>query len=92
MTSDHKTVRALVHGRVQGVFFRDSCQQQANELGVRGWVRNRPDGTVEAVFSGRPADVDSLVSWAHTGPPHAKVTKVHVEETTEPDLTGFEVR
>lgn len=92
MTSDHKTVRALVYGRVQGVFFRDSCQRRAKELGVRGWVRNRPDGTVEAMFSGRPDDVDTLVSWAHTGPPHAKVTKVRVEQAAAPDLTGFEVR
>lgn len=92
MTSDHKTVRALVFGRVQGVFFRDSCQQRARELGLRGWVRNRPDGTVEAVFSGRPTDVDALVSWARTGPPRAKVTEVRVEEVAEPDVTGFEVR
>lgn len=92
MTSDHKTVRALVYGRVQGVFFRDSCQQHARGLGVKGWVRNRPDGTVEAVFSGHPADVDTLVSWARTGPPHARVTNVQVEEAAEPGLTGFEVR
>lgn len=89
---DHKSVRVLVYGRVQGVFFRDSCRRRASELGVRGLVRNRADGTVEAVFCGHPADVDALVSWAHTGPPDADVTEVRIDRAPEPDLDGFEIR
>lgn len=86
-----KTVRAIVHGRVQGVFFRDSCQQRADELGVTGWVRNRPDGAVEAVFSGKSADVDAMLSWARSGPRRADVTGVDVEEASAPNGRGFEV-
>lgn len=92
MTSDHKTVRVVAYGKVQGVFFRDRCRGRARELGIRGWVRNRPDGTVEAVFAGSPDDVDTMVAWARTGPVHAEVTEMHVEEADDPDLTGFEVR
>jgi acylphosphatase len=92
MASDHKTVHAVVHGRVQGVFFRDSCRRRARELGISGWVRNRSDGTVEAMASGRSADVDALVSWLHVGPPHADVTEVRVQDATDPGLTGFQVR
>ncbi len=55
--------RAIVSGRVQGVFFRDTCQRVASELGVRGWVRNRPDGTVEVAAGGSRDAVDSLLDW-----------------------------
>lgn len=82
----------MVHGRVQGVFFRDSCQQRAAELDVSGWVMNRADGVVEAVFSGRSQDVDAMLSWAHHGPAHAEVTGVDVEEADAPGGRGFEVR
>lgn len=92
MTSDHQAVRAVLYGRVQGVFFRDSCRRRARELGIRGWVRNRPDGTVEAVFAGSPDDVEAMVAWARTGPAPAEVTEMRVEEADDPDLTGFEVR
>lgn len=91
MTSE-RAVRVVVHGRVQGVFFRDSCRQRASELGVRGWVRNRPDGTVEALLSGRSDDVDVLLSWIRVGPPQAVVTDVGVAVAEDPGGTGFEVR
>jgi acylphosphatase len=72
----------LVDGRVQGVFFRDTCRREAAAARVDGWVRNLPDGRVEAVFEGEPAAVQQLVDWCRVGPPHARVTgvEVHVEE------------
>jgi acylphosphatase len=82
----------LVSGRVQGVFYRDTCRRLARRYGVAGWVRNLPDGRVEAVFEGAPDAVAALVRWAGEGPEHAAV--IRVDETEEPaeGLTGFEVR
>ena len=72
-----RTARHLVvHGRVQGVFFRDSMRAEAERLGVSGWVRNRRDLTVEAVIEGETTAVDALIAWAHRGPPDAQVTGV----------------
>lgn len=84
--------RAVAHGRVQGVFFRDTLRRRASEHGVAGWVRNRSDGAVEAVFEG-PADaVDALVRFAHEGPRGAEVEAVEVSEEDPEGLAGFEVR
>ena len=74
----------MVSGRVQGVFYRDSCQQMAGRLEVRGWVRNRDDGAVEAVFEGDADAVDRMIDWCRVGPSRALVTGVRVtaEEPT----------
>lgn len=72
-------VRAVVAGRVQGVWFRESCRREAERLGVTGWVRNRADGSVEIEAQGRRAAVDALVTWAHAGPRLAVVESVGVE-------------
>jgi acylphosphatase len=88
-----KRVRVYVSGKVQGVFFRDSTRERAERLGVSGWVRNLPDGRVEAVFEGEAGAVDELVRWCHEGPPHARVEGVEVEEEPASGGTkGFEVR
>jgi acylphosphatase len=71
--------RVLISGRVQGVFFRDTCRRLAEQHGVTGWVRNLPDGRVEAVFEGPPEDVRRLVDWAHTGPRLAIVDNVAIQ-------------
>jgi acylphosphatase len=84
--------RVVVHGRVQGVFFRDTTQRLALEQGVSGWVRNTWKGTVEAVFEGRPEAVERLVAFAHRGPSGALVERVEVFEEDEEGLTGFSVR
>lgn len=86
--------RVIVSGTVQGVFFRDTCRREALAHGVSGWVRNLPDGGVEALFEGGEAAVEAMVRWAHTGPPAADVRAVDVrEETAAPEeLRGFEVR
>ena len=72
-------VRVVATGRVQGVWFRDSCREQARAEHVGGWVRNRGDGAVEAEFEGPEASVDRLIAWFRTGPPRARVDAV---ETT----------
>ena len=72
-------VRAVVAGRVQGVWFRESCRREAERLGVTGWVRNRADGSVEIEAQGNRAAVDALVTWAHEGPRPAVVESVAVE-------------
>ncbi len=74
------TKRLVIHGRVQGVYFRDSMRQQARQLGVTGWVRNRSDGTVEAIVQGGPDAVEKMIEWSHRGPDKAKVTDVQIEE------------
>lgn len=68
----------IIEGRVQGVFFRHHTKQMAGRLGLKGWVRNRSDGTVEALFEGDRAKVDTMIHWCHQGPPSARVTKVDV--------------
>jgi acylphosphatase len=72
--------RVIVSGRVQGVFFRDSCRTQARRLGVRGWVRNRPDRTVEIVAEGPRDVVDQFLDWCREGPPRAQVTGIVVTD------------
>ena len=84
--------RVVVHGRVQGVFFRDSTRRRAEAAGVAGWVANRPDGTVEAVLEGDADAVEALVGWLHDGPRGADVERVKVEEGEPEGLTGFDVR
>lgn len=84
--------RVVVSGRVQGVFFRDTCRKIARERGVQGWVRNCPDGTVEAVFEGDPEAVDAVVGWARIGPAEASVDALEVYEEQPEGLNGFTVR
>lgn len=93
------TARHLrVHGRVQGVGYRQSLVREATRLGLRGWVRNRSDGTVEALAAGPAAALDALLAWAHRGPPAAAVLRVDVQAPGETDaaeaagLPGFEQR
>ncbi len=82
-----------VHGDVQGVFFRASTRHLAESLGLTGWVRNRPEGSVEAVFEGEEADVRSMIDWCHQGPPQAEVERVDVEwQPPSGEFTRFAVR
>ena len=86
-------VHLVVYGRVQGVYFRQSSAEEARRLGVRGWVRNRRDGTVEAVAEGDRALVDAFVSWCRRGPPMASVTELDLTESDPVGLQeGFDVR
>ena len=83
--------RVVVHGRVQGVFFRETVRRHAVSEGVSGWVRNRPDGTVEAVFEGAPDAVEALVAICHEGPRGARVDRVDVTEESAEGLAGFQI-
>jgi len=82
----------IARGRVQGVFFRDSARRRASELGVGGWVRNRADGSVEAVFESEPGRVEAMVEYCRRGPGSAEVTELEVSEEQPEGLSSFEVR
>ncbi len=82
----------IAHGRVQGVFFRDSTRREAQSRGVAGWVRNTPEGSVEAVFEGPGDAVEALVELCRSGPGHAEVEKLEVHEEEPEGLEGFSVR
>jgi acylphosphatase len=84
--------RVVAHGLVQGVGYRYSCEHRARELGIAGWVRNRSDGAVEAVFEGDEAAVARMVGWARTGPRHAQVTTLEVLDEEPRGETGFDIR
>ena len=93
-SADTRAVVARITGRVQGVCFRASTRDEAALLGLRGWVRNQSDGSVEACFIGPPDDVEAMLSWCRRGPTLARVRDVQVREESVPeDLPdGFRVR
>lgn len=86
-----QTVKCTVAGRVQGVFYRAATAERASELGIRGWVRNRPDGRVELVAGGDADAVEQLVAWLWQGPPGASVTSVTLAECEQEIPPGFRV-
>lgn len=92
MTGEAETItrRLVVSGRVQGVGFRYSLADEARSCDLVGWVRNRRDGSVEAVVSGSPSAVEAIVNWAHRGPPAAYVTAVTVEDAIG-EFSAFEI-
>ncbi|OIO61167.1 MAG: acylphosphatase [Alphaproteobacteria bacterium CG_4_10_14_0_2_um_filter_63_37] len=93
MSPGVRAVRFIISGRVQGVWFRDSMRKEAERLGIQGWVRNRPDRSVEAVAQGESERVEALIAWAWQGPPMARVEEVVVEEiAADPGVDGFRVR
>ena len=81
-----------IEGRVQGVFYRASLVDKARRLGLAGWVRNRLDGSVEALVQGAPDAVQALIDWAQQGPPRARVDAVRVSAAPTQAITGFEQR
>jgi acylphosphatase len=83
----------LVSGKVQGVFFRSSTKDKAEELGLSGWVRNLPDGRVEAIFEGEKEEVDKVVEWSRKGPEYARVAGVEIiMEEYKGEFKGFLLR
>ncbi len=88
-----KRVHVFISGKVQGVWFRSYTEAEAKKLGVKGWVRNLPDGRVEAVFEGEDSAVDKMVAWCHKGSPYAKVEDVEViEEPYKGEFADFKIR
>ncbi len=90
--ANEERAHVLVSGRVQGVFFRDSARQEAEQMGLSGWVRNTEDGRVEAVFEGDSEAVQQMIEWCESGPSSADVEDVSVDKETPEGLSGFEVR
>ncbi len=84
-----KSIRA--QGRVQGVFFRDSTRRRAEQLGVAGWVRNREDGSVEAMLEGEAAAVEALIELLRAGPGRAEVERLEISEEPPEGITGFRI-
>lgn len=84
--------RVVIRGRVQGVWFRGATESEARRHGVRGWVRNRSDGSVEAVFEGSAAAVQALLAFVQEGPRHARVDSVELHEEAPVGEAGFEIR
>jgi acylphosphatase len=87
-----KRVHVYVSGQVQGVFYRSECRRKAQELGVAGFVRNLPDGRVEAAFEGEDPDVDAMVSWCQEGTPYADVRSVQAIDEDPKGEGDFRVR
>ncbi|MBM3342020.1 MAG: acylphosphatase [Betaproteobacteria bacterium] len=85
------TKHLRISGRVQGVGYRNYMEYKARQFNIKGWVRNRSDGSVEAVIQGAPADVDAIILRARRGPPKASVTHVELSDATG-DFTGFATR
>ena len=81
-----------MRGRVQGVFFRDSCAREARSAGIAGWIRNRSDGAVEALFEGPEPAVDRMVAWCRQGPARAAVTAIEVREDSPAGLESFRIQ
>jgi acylphosphatase len=86
------TIRAVIRGLVQGVFFRDSLRRVAVREGVTGWVENRPDGAVEAVLEGPPAAVERVLEFARHGPRGARVDSVETAEEPDEGISDFSIR
>jgi acylphosphatase len=88
-----KRLHVIVRGRVQGVYFRASARDRARELGLRGWVRNCPDGSVELVAEGEEERLAQLLVWCHSGPPGAVVTDLEPQwQDATGEFSGFVIR
>jgi acylphosphatase len=87
--SDRVAKRFVVHGTVQGVFYRESMRREAERLGVDGWVRNRSDGTVEAHAEGSAEAIEALFAWASRGPEDARVTRIDATDAAPEGAPGF---
>lgn len=87
-----KRAHVYVHGKVQGVYFRATTKEKAEEHGVNGWVKNLPDGRVEAVFEGEKEDIEKMIRFCNEGPEMAVVEKTDIEWEEPEGLEGFEIR
>ncbi len=85
--SQSTTLHVQIHGKVQGVFFRDYTRRKAEELNIIGWVRNSPDGSVEAFISGEDMQIKKMLEWFEQGSPYASVQKVSTRASAEPPVT-----
>ncbi len=87
-----RRIRLIISGKVQGVFFRVSLRDQARGLGISGWARNNPDGTVEALIEGESGKIDQIINWCWNGPPDAIVENIDKrEDTTDLNMSSFDI-
>src|SRR5512139_365034 len=92
-SKEHLRAHVIVQGRVQGVWFRASTKEAADRIGVHGWVRNLPDGSVEAVFEGEKKKVEEVIGWCYRGPSGAKVSKIDIVwEPPKGEFGHFDIR
>ena len=87
-----EAIQIIVHGRVQGVWFRAGTKEKAGELGIFGWVKNRPEGTVEIHAEGEKSQIDNFIFWCRKGTPAANVTSVDLASISLQNFTSFEIR
>ncbi len=87
-----KAIHIIVHGQVQGVWFRAGTKAKAGELGILGWVKNRPEGTVEIHAEGEKSQLDNFIVWCRTGTPAANVTSIDLTSISFQNFTSFEIR
>jgi len=87
-----KRARVRIYGKVQGVWFRAHTKEMAEKLSIKGWVRNMPDGSVEAVFEGDDKSLEKMIEWCHHGPPLARVTKVEIKYEEPKGEKEFRIR
>ncbi len=87
-----KRAHVKIYGKVQGVWFRVHTKEMAEKLGIKGWVRNVPDGSVEAVFEGEEENLEEMIRWCHHGPPLARVTKVEIKYEEPKGEKEFRIR
>ncbi len=87
-----KRAHVKIYGKVQGVWFRAHTKEMAEKLGIKGWVRNVPDGSVEAVFEGEEENLEEMIRWCHHGPPLARVTKVEIKYEEPKGEKEFRIR
>ena len=87
-----EAIHIIVHGRVQGVWFRAGAKERAAELGLFGWVKNQPEGTVEIHAEGKKSRLENFISWCRKGTPAANVTSLNLNQTSLQNFTSFEIR
>ena len=87
-----QAIHIIVHGQVQGVWFRAGTKEKAGELGILGWVKNRPEGTVEIIAEGEKSQLDNFITWSRKGTPAANVTSVDLTRIALQNFTSFEIR
>jgi acylphosphatase len=86
------TIHLIIKGKVQGVFFRASAKEMADSLGIRGWVKNAPDGNVEILATGNEDTLNRFISWCRKGPPRAVVSQVDVSKKEETGFDNFQIK
>ena len=87
-----ETVHLVIKGKVQGVYYRASAKEKANELGIKGWIKNAPGGQVEVMAAGNKEELEKFIGWCRRGPKHAEVSDIIVTTREEQDFSDFTIK